>query len=164
MSPIRVAKPKPRPRPLTLEDYRRLRGSKSQTSSNTAKPGEILVPSTSVITKLNATVDLPKPVSTIPTKSVPTSLLKPHAGHKTGPVVHKGVVPHKGKVVPNRQQLSVSIPVMQGGAKTAVLSIPAAPWSDGAHVMSMSSTTSATTVLLQNILDGKYLPFQHYSY
>ena len=112
LSPVRVSKPKPRPRPLTLEDYRRLRGVKPPTTKPAAS---------AVITKLNATVEKPKPMPTLPIKPGPTSLLKPLNMNKTGMKRNT----NGGAAKP--QQLSVTIPVRQGGAKRAVLSITPAP-------------------------------------
>ena len=53
------------------------------------------------------------------------------------------------------QQLSVTIPVRQGGAKRAVLSIPPAPWVTTA-AGTEAEQKSATAVILQTILDGKW--------
>ena len=136
---MRVSKPKPRPRPLTLEDYRRLRGVKAPTTKPTAS---------AVITKLNATVEKPKPMPTLPIKPVPTSLLKPLNINKTGMTRNT----NGGAAKP--QQLSVTIPVRQGGAKRAVLSIPPAPWVTTAGTQAKQKT--ATAVILQTILDGKW--------
>ena len=136
---MRVSKPKPRPRPLTLEDYRRLRGVKPPTTKPTAS---------AVITKLNATVEKPKPMPTLPIKPVPTSLLKPLNINKTGMTRNT----NGGAAKP--QQLSVTIPVRQGGAKRAVLSIPPAPWVTTA-AGTEAEQKSATAVILQTILDGE---------
>ena len=85
---------------------------------------------------------------TLPIKPVPTSLLKPLNINKTGMTRNT----NGGAAKP--QQLSVTIPVRQGGAKRAVLSIPPAPWVTTAGTEAKQK--SATAVILQTILDGKW--------
>lgn len=127
LSPVRVNKTKSRPRPLTLEDYRRIRGSTSAASSPVGYVSEAHYPGSSN-----------KPVTVVhssqPVKPSTTSLLR-NGINKVPDLLRQ-------PSVSERKPFCVEIPV--SGNKTALLRIP-------------PPVTATTARVLQHIRDGMYL-------